>query len=89
MTPLINTKGLLEIQGKNVEFYIKNETVNNNGLFTDRIAKRFFELVQEKESIKNKEIIVDIYRPMMTLSIATVAIRLGYKMIVFYDQYAN
>ncbi len=63
--------------------------MNNNGLFTDRIAKRFFELVQEKESIKNKEIIVDIYRPMMTLSIATVAIRLGYKMIVFYDQYAN
>lgn len=33
--------------------------------------------------------IIDIYRPHITLSIATIAIRMGYKMIVFYDQYAN
>lgn len=42
VTPLIKINRLIDTQSKNIDFYLKNETVNNNGLFTDRIAKRLF-----------------------------------------------
>ena len=56
---------------------------------TDRIAKKFFVLIKEKESLRNKDTVVDFYKPNLTLSLATIATRLGMKMVVFYDQQAN
>lgn len=88
-TPLIPVKSLFDIEGKKIDFFIKNETAGDCGLFTDRFARRLLQLIQEKESLKSKEILVDFFRPMMTLSVASLAVRMGLKMIVFYDQHAN
>lgn len=88
VTPLIQTNGLLghDFQGT---LFVKDESANPTGLFTDRIANAFFNLLQEQNKLQDNRFLVDVFKQNLTLSFASKAVSKGFKLVVFYESGAD
>lgn len=80
---------MIENEDFKANLFVKNEGRNPTGNFSDRIAFAFFKHLNELKKLKSDKILVDVYKNNLSLSLASKAISLGYKYVIFHDKSAS
>ena len=83
-TPLISLQNFVGEDFKG-NLFVKLEASNPTGLFSDRIAMKFYNILSEQKKLQTSKLMIDIYKPNFTLSFCSRAVTEGYKMVVFYE----